>query len=449
MAKGVNMLIKKTAVAGQFYPADSQEIKDLMKVYSEHLLKECNYFSRAIIVPHAGYTYSGSLAYKGYQFLKKDLDTIIIFAPAHRVFVETIALSAADEFETPLGNLEVNKVINDEIKSIGGVENDDAFLNEHSVEVQLPFIKSNYENVKIVPILVGGASQSKICEIINKYWDNERIGFVISSDLSHFRPKSEAQRVDFVTADMIENNMYENLLPEQACGYKAVGGLVEFAHSRKFSMIRVGITDSSEKTKDATSVVGYGSWFLAEDEKINFLRTHFQEIIRKLAVLSIKSKLDNLNLKVENCPRALETRLASFVTILEGGILRGCIGSIVPHQPLVVDVCQNAINAAFKDPRFTPVQANEFEKLQFSISLLTRPEQISFENEEDLLNKLQPEIDGLIIRDAGRQAVYLPEVWKQIPDKKEFLNSLKQKAGLPADWFSDTFEAYRFKTELV
>ena len=81
--------------------------------------------------------------------------------------------------------------------------------------------------------------------------------------------------------------------------------------------------------------------------------------------------------------------------------------------------------------------------------MLTRPEQITFENEEDLIEKLQPEKDGVIIRDAGRQAVYLPEVWKQIPDKKEFLNSLKQKAGLTPEWFSDTFEAYRFRAELV
>lgn len=443
------MSTKKTAVAGQFYPADENQLREQIKSYTEGIVKQCDYYSRAIIVPHAGYDYSGALAANGYQFLKKELDTIIIFAPAHRVYVENFAISTADDFETPLGNIEVNKAINDEVKNFGCEENDEAFLNEHSIEVQLPFIKTYFENAKIVPIIVGGADQHKICEIINHYWDNEKIGFVISSDLSHFRPRTEAQRIDFVTADMIENNMNENLLPEQACGYKAVAGLVEFSKSKNFSLIRVGVTDSSEKTKDASSVVGYGSWFLAEEEKTNFLRTYFQEIIRKLAVLSIKSQLDNLNLKIENCPRALETRLASFVTLMEGGILRGCIGSIAPHQPLIVDVCQNARTAAFKDPRFTPVQANEFEKLQFSISLLTRPEQITFENEEDLIEKLQPEKDGVIIRDAGRQAVYLPEVWKQIPDKKEFLNSLKQKAGLTPEWFSDTFEAYRFRAELV
>ncbi len=443
------MSTKKMAVAGQFYPADENQLKEQIKSYTENTAKQCDFFSRAVIVPHAGYDYSGALAANGYQFLKKDLDTIIVFAPAHRVYVENMAISTADDFETPIGNVEVNKVINGEIKESGCEENDEAFLNEHSIEVQLPFIKTYFENAKIVPVLVGGADQHKIYEIIEKYWDNQKIGFVISSDLSHFRSRTEAQRIDYVTADMIENNMFENLLPEQACGYKAVAGLIEFAKSKNYSLIRVGVTDSSEKTKDASNVVGYGSWFLAEEEKTNFLRTQFQEVIRKLAVLSIKSQLDNLNLKVENCPRALETRLASFVTLMEGGILRGCIGSIAPHQPLIVDVCQNARNAAFKDPRFSPVQANEFEKLQFSISLLTRPEKIVFENEEDLIEKLQPEKDGLIIRDAGRQAVYLPEVWKQIPDKKEFLNSLKQKAGLTPDWFSDTFEAYRFKAELV
>ena len=443
------MSIKKMAVAGQFYPVDENELREEIKGYTENLQKECDYFSRAVIVPHAGHVYSGALAAKGYQYLKKELDTIFVFAPCHRVYVETFALSTADEFETPLGNVGVNKAFQDELKALGGVENDDAFLNEHSVEVQLPFIKTYFENSKIVPVLVGGADQNKIFEIINKYWDNKNIGFVISSDLSHFRPREEAQRVDFVTADMIENNVFENLLPEQACGYKAVAGLLEFAKSKNYSMIRVGITDSSETTKDPSSVVGYGSWYLAEEEKTKFFKDNFQEVLRKLAVLSVKSQLDNLNLRIENCPRALETRLASFVTLIENGILRGCIGSIAAHQPLVVDICQNARNAAFKDPRFTPVQANEFEKLQFAVSLLSRPEKIDFNGEEDLLEKLVPEVDGLIIRDAGRQAVYLPEVWKQLPDKKEFLNSLKQKAGLTPEWFSDTFEAYRFKTELV
>ena len=443
------MTTKKANVAGQFYPADENELREEIKIYTENLQKECDYFSRAIIVPHAGHKFSGALAAKGFQYLKKDLDTVIVFAPCHRVYVESLAISTADDFETPIGNIEVNKAINEELKELGCVENDDAFLNEHAIEVQLPFIKTFAENAKITPILVGGADQHKIAEIICKYWDNEKIGFVISSDLSHFRPKEEAQRIDFVTADMIENNVSENLLPEQACGYKSVAGLIEFAKSRDYSLIRVGITDSSETTKDPSSVVGYGSWYLAEEEKTKFLRENFQEVLRKLAVLSIKSQLDNLNLRVENCPRALETRLASFVTLMENGILRGCIGSIAAHQPLVVDICQNARNAAFKDPRFTPVQANEFEKLHFSISLLTRPEKIEFKDEEDLLEKIVPDVDGLIIRDAGRQAVYLPEVWKQLPDKKDFLNSLKEKAGLTPEWFSDTFEAYRFRAELV
>ena len=443
------MNTKKMAVSGQFYPENENDLREEINFYNENLQKECEYLSRAIIVPHAGHTFSGALAAKGFKYLKNDLDTIILFAPCHRVFTETFAISSADDFETPIGNIDVNKVINDDLKNIGGVEFDDAFANEHSIEVLLPFIKYNFENVKIVPILVGGANQHKIFEIINKYWDNEKIGFVISSDLSHFHAKEEAQRIDFVTADMIENNIYENLLPEQACGYKAIAGLLEFAKSKNYSLIRVGLTDSSENSKDPSSVVGYGSWYLAEEEKTKFLKENFQEILRKLAVLSIKSQLDTVSLRIENCPRALETRLASFVTLVENGILRGCIGSVAPHQPLVVDICENARNAAFKDPRFSPVQANEFEKLQFSISLISRPEKIEFSSEEDLLEKLVPNIDGVIIRDAGRQSVYLPEVWHKIPDKKEFLNSLKEKAGLTPEWFSDTFEAYRFRAEIV
>jgi hypothetical protein len=443
------MKTKVMAVAGQFYSDNKEELDKQLTEFSEKYKKECDYFSKAIIVPHAGYTYSGSLAAKGYAYLKKDLETIFIFAPAHRVAIKTFAVSSADEMETPFGNVYIHKELSEAIVNMNGEYNDDAYISEHSIEVQLPFIKKFFPEVNIVPILVGGASQDDIYQIINKYWDNEKVGFVISSDLSHFNRKSEATRIDLATADMIENNVYQNLLPEQACGYKSVAALLKFTAEKNYAMIRVGITDSSEATHQPSNVVGYGSWYVAEEEKTAFLKKYFSEAIRQLVVLSLKSQIDNVNVQITTYPKALETRLATFVTYVENGILRGCIGSVVPHQSLIVDLCQNARNAAFKDPRFTPVEPKELDKLGFSVSLLGTPSKINFTSEEDLLEQLVPNEDGLIIKDAGRQALYLPEVWQQIPEKKDFLNSLKQKAGLKPDWFSDTFEAYRIKTQLI
>ena len=442
------MNVKKTSVAGQFYTSDKEQLAANIESYLINLKPDCNYTSRAVIVPHAGHEYSGELAAKGYQYLNKELEILFIFAPAHRYYVESLAISDYDIFETPLGEIYTNRKITDELTEMGAEYNNDAFINEHSIEVQLPFIKQLMPAVNIVPILVGGADFKAISNIIKKYWENEKIGFIISSDLSHFHNKQESQRIDNVTADMIENLITNNFLPEQACGYKGVCGLLDFAKEKGFSMIRVGLTDSSLKTGDTSSVVGYGSWYLAEQEKMEFLKEHFSNLIKNLCALSIKSQIDKVNIKVENFPKALETKGASFVTLGIGGNLRGCIGSIIAHEPLIVDLCKNARNAAFNDPRFTPVEEKELEKIGLAVSLLSAPERIEFKDEEDLLEKIKVG-EGLIIKDVGRQSVYLPEVWDQLPEKTDFLKSLKQKAGLAPDWFSDTFEAYRFTTTLI
>ena len=441
------MKIKKPSVAGQFYSADKDEL--IANIEAFDTKKDCEYESRAIIVPHAGHVYSGALAAKGFQYLKKNLETLIIFAPAHRYAIESFALPSDDAWEIPTGEVFIHKEIAEEVKNMGGEYLDEAFINEHALEVQIPFVKKYFPEANIVPVLIGGADFRKISEIISKYWDNQKVGFVISSDLSHFRSKPEAVRIDNVTADMIENLACDNLQPEQACGYKGISGLVDFARSKGFSFIRVGITDSSAKSGDQSSVVGYGSWYLAEQEKCEFIKEHFANTLINLAKISIKSQIDNMNIQVENYPRALETKTACFVTLEMNGVLRGCIGSIIGLEPLLINICKNARNAAFNDPRFTPVQPNELENIEVSVSLLSAPSRIEFKNEEDLLNQLQPEIDGVIIKDVGRQAVYLPEVWKQLPDKREFLNSLKQKAGLAPDWFSNTFEAFRFTTSYI
>ena len=129
--------------------------------------------------------------------------------------------------------------------------------------------------------------------------------------------------------------------------------------------------------------------------------------------------------------------------------MRGCIGSIIAHKPLIDDLILNAHSAAFRDPRFTPLTQQEFEHTDISVSLLSAPEKIEFDGEEDLLDKIKPFEDGIIIRDGNYQAVYLPIVWEQLPDKREFLNSLKIKAGLPENYFSETLQAFRFKATKI
>lgn len=446
--------IKPPAVAGKFYTDNKEELISQLNSFSKNNIKDYNYSSRAIIVPHAGYIYSGQLASKGFQYLDKNIKNIFIFAPAHSVPVDGIALSPHDEWSTPLGEIPLNQKINEELD--GKFEcsyNEAAFRNEHAIEVQVPFIQTSFQDVKIIPLLVGFTNHKNITEIIDHYWSNSENGFVISSDLSHFYSNDDAVKIDTVTAEMIESNDIKEFNHKQACGSMGICGLVEFTQSKKYSLIRVGQTNSAETSGDTSSVVGYGSWLLYEGEKSDFIKKYFSEFTIDVCKKSILYGLDNkthlpVN-KLENIPTVFEEYGACFVTLEVNDNLRGCIGSIIAHQPLIEDLVLNAYSAAFSDTRFSPLTKNEFEKLEIAVSLLSSPVQMSFKDEDDLLSQIQPFIDGIIIKDGQHQAVYLPSVWEQLPNKTLFLNSLKQKAGLSPHHFSKNFETYRFTTEYI
>lgn len=445
--------IRTASVAGTFYPESPKELTPLMEHFVQNNHKQYEYYSRAIIVPHAGYFYSGQLASEGYQYLNKEAENVFIIAPAHYVWIEGIAVSSCDVWQTPLGEIEVNQDINKILlKDFAAKVNDAAIEPEHSLEVQVPFVQTFLPNAKIIPILVGDASYGQITEIISHFWKDKKNVFVISSDLSHFHQDNEAKKIDKITSDMIETNNVADFHHEQACGLIGILGLMGFAKEKEFSLIRINLQNSSVVSGDKSRVVGYGSWMLFEGTKEKFIKDNFSEFLIDICKKSILSGLStgkHLNVESLKVPEVLHQSGASFVTLEIEGDLRGCIGSIIAHKPLIEDLSQNAFASAFSDPRFHPLEKKEFGLLDIAISLLTIPVQISFEDEEDLLKQIVKDVDGIIIRDGGYQSVYLPSVWEQIPDKKMFLNSLKQKAGMNPFYFSKTFEAYRFRCEYI
>jgi len=166
-----------------------------------------------------------------------------------------------------------------------------------------------------------------------------------------------------------------------------------------------------------------------------------------LAKRSILHALDTgrpLDVDLDTAPAELAEVGACFVTLKKSGALRGCIGSPEAWRPLAADVAENAYRAAFRDPRFAPLQAEETAALDLHISVLSPSHPFAFADEADLLAKLEPGTDGLIIEDAGRRALFLPSVWEQLPDPRQFLAHLKVKAGMPAGHWSDGFRAWRF-----
>jgi len=140
---------------------------------------------------------------------------------------------------------------------------------------------------------------------------------------------------------------------------------------------------------------------------------------------------------------------ATFVTLTLAGRLRGCIGTLEAVRPLVADVAHNAFAAAFTDPRFAPLGIAEQTQIRIHISVLSPPQRMAFTSEADLLSQIQPNIDGLILEDAGRRGTFLPSVWESLPDVATFWSHLKTKAGLPADHWSDTLTVSRYTTESI
>jgi AmmeMemoRadiSam system protein A len=180
------------------------------------------------------------------------------------------------------------------------------------------------------------------------------------------------------------------------------------------------------------------------------LSTEHRQILLDLARKAIRHRLESgttLEVCAKDFPPELQAERACFITLNRQSNLRGCIGHLEAIKPLVEDVADNAVSAAFRDPRFPELRPDELADLEIHISVLTPSEPVAFDSEADLLQKIRPNIDGLILAEGMRRGTFLPSVWEQLPQPREFLHHLKQKAGLPADYWSDEIEVFRYETE--
>lgn len=438
--------VKEPALAGTFYTANKEDLKDQIEYFGTESKNYYNTPTRAVIVPHAGLVFSGRVAYEGINQLDKSIKNLFIIAPSHKVAFDGLAVTSYDFMKSPIGKSEVNREITKElVDRFGAHINDEPMESEHSLEVQLPIIQTVFENVKIIPVLIGKEGPAAIERIISAYYFNPDNGFIISSDLSHFLEDSEARKLDAETAKMIESGNINGFRYDQACGAVGIAGLVEFSNRNHFTLIRIDMTNSSETSEDKSRVVGYGSWFLYEGNKYDFIERNYSKMIPQLCKIVLKSAFDKAQITIQY-PQILDEEGACFVTLEKDGQLRGCIGSVVAHRALINDIVENTKNAAFSDRRFQPVTVDELDNIKINVSILTPAYKMEFSSEEELLDKIRPNVDGIIIVDGQHQGVYLPSVWEELPDKKQFLNSLKVKAGLSEDYFSDKLEAYHFET---
>lgn len=438
-----------------FFPQGFEKIKAKIETHKKIPSQECKGDLFGIIVPHAGYDFSLKTALYGFELLKacSNFRRIVVLYPNHYTSERRIAALNATKYVFSDFYVDIE---NSYIPYLNLSETDN--YQDHTFEVLLPLIKYYFPNISVVGISVG-AEDYEVFERIVDYFQNDS-AFIISSDFIHYGSNYGYTINNFnlekfhemhmkIFRSIKERDLYSfETYAVNVCGKKIISLLMKYFEKNKYYTYKAEILNYStsyDVIKD-NNVVGYASIAIYRVSKMDNER---KKLLLKLARESISYYLKNRKLlKYSTEDPQLNERKGVFVTLTKHNLLRGCIGYIEPIKPIYQAVIENAVNAAFKDPRFEPLEEDELKEIEIEISLLTTPKKLYYENSQDLLEKLNHNM-GVIIEYAGRSATFLPQVWEQIPDKELFLSELCRKAGLSYDcWKRNKIDVYVYYDEV-
>ena len=259
------MSTRPAAVAGYFYEADTARLQQQVDQLLDAEATPDGDVPRALIAPHAGYIYSGSTAACAYRYLRTDPDRIkrvLLIGPAHRVYLKGIAIPSVSSFSTPLGDIPLDRSALDQIAGLPAVQvSDEAHREEHSLEVQLPFLQSVLNEFTLVPVVVGAVDAASVAAVIDALAADPHTLIVISSDLSHFLSYRDAQRIDAATCDHIFDKL-TSLSGEEACGARAINGLMASNEAASLQVSLLQACNSGDTAGSPNRVVGYAAFAL-------------------------------------------------------------------------------------------------------------------------------------------------------------------------------------------
>lgn len=475
---------RPSALSGSFYEADAARLAASVDGHlKETTIASSSALPKIIIAPHAGHIYSGQTAGKAYALLAShasQIRRVVMFGPAHRVYFQGIALPGAGSFSTPLGAMPLDTLGLDAIANLPFVSTrSDAHAQEHCLEVHVPFLQRALPQASFVPLLVGDVPREAVAQVMQRLWGDADTVFVISTDLSHFHTYDQANTIDRESCGKILA-LDASLHHEQACGATPVNGALLLAKQRGLRITQIERLNSGDTAgnnpQGRERVVGYASFALYETSEnaidsiaisAHSMPANGQFSSKNAASVAALDAAQGAKL-IQIARQQLQQRIAgqasepidtrpfqsfgaSFVTLTQNGLLRGCIGSLQAHHPLAQDVQANALAAALQDPRFPPVTAQELAQIKVEVSVLTAPTALQHANESHALWQLRPGIDGLIfeVQHHGQyfRSTYLPQVWEQIPEPRAFLAHLKVKAGLPFDFWSADVKLSRYQVQ--
>lgn len=444
--------VRPPAVAGSFYPCDPARLVRDVDAFLDAAPAPAGEVPKAIIVPHAGYVYSGAVAATAYRALapaRRRIRRVVLLGPAHRVAVRGLALPGATHFATPLGEIPIDQALVERVRELPQVViHPRCHAPEHALEVQLPFLQRVLDEFTLLPLVVGQATADEVAEVLREVWGGPETLIVISSDLSHYLPYSVATEVDRSTASLILHGQ-PTLTHDQACGATPVNGLLTALRGGTFETQLVDLRNSGDTAGPRDQVVGYVAVLFSEREEATVdEEPHLGRALVELARDAIDAAVAGHVPRRAPRDRHTEARLdavgAVFVTLKEDGQLRGCIGSLEATRPLRDDVAANAVAAALHDPRFAPLTADELPHVDVEVSLLSAAEPMSAKNEAEALAALRPGVDGVVLEHDRHRATFLPQVWEQLASPRDFLAHLKRKAGLPADYWAPDLRLSRY-----
>ncbi len=486
-AEPESKVVFNSTLAGRWYPADADTLKkQVSQLFQKIEVKSANDII-ALILPHAGYQYSGRTAAMGLAGLARQYKRIIVIGPSHYMPMEDV-LSVPQEtvYQTPLGEVPLDVEF---IKKLLAYPQFQVIPRanqpEHSTQIEVPLLQFTQKDFKLVLIVAGQCSTqtiSKAASILNSLVDNDTL-VIASSDFTHYGPNygyvpftenvpQEIKNLDMGAYKYIEQldsagfMEYKNKTGATICGYVPIAILLAMLDESSQAHL-INYTTSGQLTGDYTNSVSYlaasfsGKWFKTEpaglasgevspldgqESRASGLTEEDKKQLLSFARKSIIYFLDKhkmLNVSETNLSERLKEPRAAFVTLNENHQLRGCIGDIFPRQPLYKSVISNAVNAAVNDPRFLPVDKDELKDITIEISALTPPKPVGSYQD------IRIGIDGVVLKKGGHSAVFLPQVApEQNWSRDEMLTHLSLKAGLPADAWKQGASFLVFQAEV-
>ncbi|MEO0128818.1 MAG: AmmeMemoRadiSam system protein B [candidate division WOR-3 bacterium] len=453
--------------AGSWYPGREKDLQEVIKTYLKNAKAKVSGEIFGLVSPHAGYMYSGPFAAFSYKLLEnKEFDDVIVIGPSHRHGFYGVSVDKMAGRKTPLGKIEFDKnlaesIIKQNPEVIKYVPN--AHAEEHSVEIQIPFLQVVLKKFKLVEIVMGSHDYNTckiLADAIVNATKGRKVLVIASSDLSHYHNQEKAEKLDNLVIDAIEKYdpelLYKRLSSDscEACGGGPIITVMLASKKLGADKSRVLIYGTSGNvTGDYTQVVGYlsAAFFKEQEDEhekvgvdLGFTEDEkkiLKDIARKTIEAVVKGKKPP---EFKELPEKLKEPYGVFVTITKHGNLRGCIGHIIADEPLYKITQEMAKAAALHDPRFNPVNEKELSEIEIEISVLTPMEKVK-DFKDIVIGR-----DGLLVRRGYYSGLLLPQVATDYGwTVEEFLEQTCVKAGLPEDAYKmkDT-EVYKFSAQI-